>query len=456
MSNLDEILKFLSEQDQDKSSSESDRDDKDLGLLKTIWEQSSEVAGYQQFDSAEAWEKVTGSTEAPRLIRMVSIQTVLAAAAIFLLVVVATRFLIPQGSEEVPFRSFASFNDAYDYASANLFDLAEEVMGSAKSEVFTSRVIEMAGERFDGETNVLVRNVLASDASSRKWQGHLSAFQNIEGDNYYPQIYIPDYEDYDEKSGEPVVVIHVSDQPTRDGDFIYDAFKLNEKGRLSFYRRVTEADVDRERIWVFSLNENVDNDGRLRSNLASVSSKPGRLSSRIDKMQIRNPKESWAGGASEVSIRAFLEYWNGVNFRGEAVDVPCDRTTFSSRGLRVRNFTREEILDDKVVEIDYLLHDNWDADEFLQDEVAYAFVLFESDVWPNMEKSATFSLPNGDTREIRYFSAEEHFDVEVIYGAPSPPGWYSRIYPNGIPQELLIDRFIREDDPDIYYNNEIY
>ena len=94
-------------------------------------------------------------------------------------------------------------------------------------------------------------------------------------------------------------------------------------------------------------------------------------------MQIKNAKESWAGGASEVSIRAVMEYWNGVNVRGEVVDVPCDRSTFTGRGVPVRNFSRDEINEGKVVDLDFMLQDNWDVDEFLEDDLHFPEQLVE-------------------------------------------------------------------------------
>ena len=461
-----DILKYFSEERDDKQARQTDGRDAGLSgpefdLVSTIWEESGNVGNYRKVNTDAAWEQMMGKVESKRKGRVVRMRYyTVAAAASLIILVFATRFLMTSAEvplvAETPEKQFESYIDAVNYAEANLFEIAEEVMASARSHQFEQRVIEMAGERFDGETNVLIADVLGPEATSDKWFTRLSAFYNIEGANYHPQIYIPDYDDYQEKSSDPLVVIHVDDELKNDSSYIYDSFRADKRGRLQFAGRVSEEDIDNERIWVFSLNENVDSDMRLVNSMASIFPKEGRKNGRIDQLQVMSPKESWAGGGSEVHIRANLQYWDGVNVRGMAMDVPCDRSSSTGRGIPVRRFSRDEIERGELVEVDYHLHDNWDVDDFLQDEVAYAFVLFEADVWPSSEREAGFVLPNGDARSLMYASAQDYYDVDVVFGTSSPEGWNSPAYPEGIPASMLIDSFRKEGNAEIFYTTEIY
>ena len=462
MNELNDLNKFFSEQEGKSGEGNFDADqysrEGDMGLLQAIWKESEKLSGYESFDSDRAYQKLADQTTSRNTARVLNLRTgVVAVAAGLLILLIAGRYLIQSPAQEPALsKDFTSFAEARDYAEANLFAIAEKVMAEARSAEFRDRVVEMAGERFDGESNVLIANVLAANASDIEWQEKLDAFRDIDGSNFYPQVFIPDYDTYREKSGEPCVVIHVTDEPTQDGQYIYDSYKLDDEGELSFYKRVSDSDVEREKIWVFSLNENVDDDGRRLSNRVSLGSDPGTLRGRIGRMRVSSPKESWAGGASEVHIKAVLEYWNGLNYRGEAMDVPCDRSTFTPRGMPVRVFSRQEINQGTMVELDYHLHDNWEVDNFMEDEVAYVYVLFESDVWPNGYKQASFNLPSGEERVMEYSSAQPFYDLNVVFGIRSPEGWQSAVYPNGIPETQLIDRFVREGSDEIFYNTEVY
>ena len=168
-----------------------------------------------------------------------------------------------------------------------------------------------------------------------------------------------------------------------------------------------------------------------------------------------DPKESWAGGSSEIRVRAYLESWDGVSHDGRGDDFQTVRSTNSPAGIPLRNFSREEVLNGEMVEVDYTLHEGWQAEEFLNDGVQLVYVIFEADTWPNNIGEATYSLANGDPRLVKYSSAQEHYDVGCVFGTKPPANWRSPVYPNGIQDSQLISNYSKR-SPGIFISTEEY
>ena len=181
---------------------------------------------------------------------------------------------------------------------------------------------------------------------------------------------------------------------------------------------------------------------------------PGR-GGRIDKMAVFDNKESWAGGASEIRVRAYLESWDGVSDDGRGEHFETIRSGNSPSGVHLRNFSREEILSGEVVEVDYPLHEGWEVKEFMNDGVQLVYVIFEADTWPNTVAQASYALANGDPRLVKYASAQEPYDVGSIFGAKSPENWRSPVFPQGIPDSQMIANFSKR-TPAIYITTEEY
>ena len=354
--------------------------------------------------------------------------SIVAAAAAVLILVVATKFLLNTDTE-IPYKTFASVDRAQDYAFTKMFPIAEELLIRAGSVDFENAVYARAGERFDGEANVLVQDVLGDEMQKKHWRTTMASFRNIEGKNYYPQIFIPDYEDYQTKDKEPVVVFYFSDTEGPNG-YEYMSYHIVD-GKLAPNGLINEARLQDERVWVMSINENVDDFGDLPADLGTgqtVSSGNGN-GGRLAKMAIYDHKESWAGGSSEINVRVYLESWDGLDHNDEIADYKASRSTDNPRGYRVRNFSRQEIAEKLTVDVNYMLHDDWGDDEFLNDGVQMVFVIFEDDVWPNVSNKCSHQLTNGDLRLYSYRGAQDPYDVRGVFRTTSPEGWKQRIIP---------------------------
>lgn len=472
MSEFDNVLKNFHEDVDDaarreKRSRLDPAAQREFDILDTIWHESAVLKGEMAFDTSKAWSDIANATAVsesemeavalevahPQRVektpdinkkgRVIPMRRYAVAVAAVLVLLVASRVLlqdeviIQKGPE---LKTFVSLESAYEYGFEHMMPLARELLVKAQSDEFENRVYAMAGQRFDGETNVLVQDILGKDAGKRQWQAILDRFKNVNGNNYYPQVFIPDYYDYQTKVGKPIVVFYLSDQAGPNG-YVYTGYHLQD-GDLKPFGPIDEERLQSLRVWVMSINENVDNEGRvIDPGMNMVKTRGSGRGGRIDKMAVFDPKESWAGGASEIRVRAYLESWNGVSDDGRGEHFETIRSGTSPYGVHVRSFSREEILNGEVVEIDYPLHEGWDATEFMDGGVQLVYVIFEADTWPNSVVEASYALANGDPRLIKYASAQEHYDIGCVFGAKPPENWRSPVYPQGISDSQLISNF---------------
>jgi hypothetical protein len=140
-----------------------------------------------------------------------------------------TNDLIPEKTSPVSERTSA-IKDPYKYTLDNLTMIGKGVLSASVNTNFRKMVYTEIDKKFDGDFNVLV-NTLGENASKMNInlvqnvaknmgnasdmmanaQNAMNAFKNIEGNEYYPQVYIPFFEEL-KKSGKlgtnnPTIVI---------------------------------------------------------------------------------------------------------------------------------------------------------------------------------------------------------------------------------------------------------
>lgn len=92
-----------------------------------------------------------------------------------------------------------SFDQQYAYVKDNLKAVMKELAPVAKNKEFVQLIHSEVAKKFDGGYEVLIKTLVENSKFSGlintvKMQRALEAFKNIAGENYYPQIYIPNYE----------------------------------------------------------------------------------------------------------------------------------------------------------------------------------------------------------------------------------------------------------------------
>jgi hypothetical protein len=170
----------------------------------------------------------------------------------------------------------ASARERAAYVEQHLDVIGQAVLLNAPDENFRQALYAGINKKFDGEANVLLKDLLASSpaiadkleqAAARNGSGKVStalaAFRGLNNNNAYPQLYIPFYDELKEDGilgkNAPIVVLYDGKDHLTYPGFTLDATNGLIKNGLT----VDEAMARQNEVWVISINERVDTDGKL-------------------------------------------------------------------------------------------------------------------------------------------------------------------------------------------------
>jgi hypothetical protein len=155
-----------------------------------------------------------------------------------------------------------------------LQELMAPLLTFSQSSLFRDLVYTGVGRRFDGDDNVLLSDVVREaeqtqivNTSSPAWQAlkaKIAQFQNLNGQSYDPQIYIPNFQDGAVRDPDVTMVALETDLRRTQ----LPAYQLDANGNP----RLTAAPIDESyaeahEVWVVSVHENV---GSSSSSLATT------------------------------------------------------------------------------------------------------------------------------------------------------------------------------------------
>lgn len=302
--------------------------------------------------------------------------------------------------------------DDIAFATAHLKNIGAAILKDSRKDQVAELIYANVSKRSDGETSVIIEHLFESsemrishnlETRSADISESLNAFKGIEGVDYYPQIYIPYYEEAiarrnQSDSGLPVLVFFVIDGETEE----YPGYQLNEEGELVELNYLIDEEYARNNeVWVISLSESYF--GGSESSRSGLRELLGE-SAKVDRIKVKQHKESWAAGASEVHILSILsdfDFYNGTYFNyGGGIN----------EGGRIKKVNRSDI--NKWKGTDFKVVNNWDS----WGTLTYSnYVIFEYDTWPTGKKKATFlHQALGFQSEIEYRSGHSFYDRETI------------------------------------------
>lgn len=149
-------------------------------------------------------------------------------------------------------------------------------------------------------------------------------------------------------------------------------------------------------------------------------------------MTVKQHKEAYINGKSEVNIRSFMEYWNGIDpISGLSTDVISLRTTDQYVGIDIRKFSRNEVSNKTEKTINFQIEDDWPYSNFYTDPIIYQTVIFESDCWPTGIKTETCYLANQSQRNMIFRSADGSYFCGTFY-INTNNGVFQSSYVNGL------------------------
>ncbi len=332
------------------------------------------------------------------------------------------------------------------FATENLTVYGESLLTLQKDSEFGKVLYAGIEDAFDGERNVLFKTLLQEDKNpiqARKLsskllsskEGIMNAFSNIEGRNYYPQVFIPFYDEL-KASGklsikDPVLVIYTIDSPNS----VYQGYLLGSNGGLIKTQMVSEAYAKENEVWVISINERVDSEGNLID--AYVKDTGSRTqgvaypNARFATMKIDSHKEEWVAGASEVHIKRYLSFFWFDQYSSTPVagnvtseDVPND-----GDGWRIKEVKRKDV--GKTLTINWTYISNWPDKNYVFDfgpvhTNYFYYVVFEYDAWPTGLRNAYIpdAGVSGNTIYTCYRSADTYYKMDYIPESAAD-GWSS-------------------------------
>lgn len=324
------------------------------------------------------------------------------------------------------------------YVQENLKIIMGELGSVIKDAGFRNLIHSEVAKKFDGSYNVLIKTLLAdpvysSRLSTLKMKNALAAFRDIDGENLYPQIYIPNFEKHQQIRSGSVNNARLASTDAVAEFVIYDgnetvtevpSYTYNEEGIIiPTGSIVNEQYAMNNEIYVISINESVNDDGSVLAEIAS--SHPPVLNTvnfRIEEMTVKECKESWLAGDSEVNMKAIASTWNHRQFgdvNSPIVDYPVLRYAASDsyKGYEIKKIVRGEI-GFQIWNLNYPLNTDWLVANFYTDPIAYTYVIFEYDKWPAGQKTGASLIPsspdpNSNMNLLNFRSSNSPYGGEV-------------------------------------------
>jgi hypothetical protein len=393
------------------------------------------------------------------------------------------------------------------YAEANLKKIATSFAVLAKNTAFVNFVHTEAAKKFDEEYEVLIERMQknptwASLLNTKEINEGLAAFKNLKGENFYPQIYIPKMQHDEENNSANFVAnsnsvadadikicVYAGSQPLPNTTESFPGYEINNSDSLVAWGPINEDYSNEHEVWVFSLNEVVNNNGLLsaptdepcgpsnpnypectygggggsggggtgssptsdpdydeeenfRSSNPYVGDATHYLKNcKIDEMTVREHKENWIAGGSEVAIRAVLNTHNnrenGLAFPAADKQYKSDQASWQL-GKLICKVSRKKVNNQTKFTANYTLQAQWPSRYERLDPVWFDFVIFERDVWPSptqydhqwMPKryDSYWSPPTySSIYKLKYRSAHEHHGNTHSYADPYARGSFCSV-----------------------------
>jgi hypothetical protein len=262
---------------------------------------------------------------------------------------------------------------------------------------------------------------------------------SIDNDDYYPQIYIHEYEahklagrlapPYNNKM--PVVVIHSGDEKAEYTGYTLDA----NNNFIQLATPVNERYAELNEVWVISINETLNrgvaptqitqepdpNDKVVRIN----------ISPKFEKMTVKSHKESWVAGKSDVCIKAYSHFINGDDHAVPGSPNNSYRVYLTSDDAElIRKFKRKDIKNKKEQTINWVYFNTWNAFSLITNDQRgdhFFYVIFERDGWPTGFKNVTVTSTAAYSQYIEFRSADVEYAAGIIT-ADDALSYFANIY----------------------------
>ena len=235
-------------------------------------------------------------------------------------------------------------NDPFKYTQDNLTKIGIGILNSSKKSNFRAMLYEEIEKKFDGDNNVLIKTIEEnankmninfeqsiadgfnnSGAKLDQARNAINAFKNIEKQEYYPQVFIPLFEEKKQKGklgiNNPTIVIFNGDEKRGIQNGL-TGYTFDSNGKIITISNIKEEYVKNNEVWVISLNERtistpqgmqlkqgiISNTSEFRKSSKTASSTAWEW--QFSTMTVWVNKDSgWFMGDSEVCFKAVVDFF---------------------------------------------------------------------------------------------------------------------------------------------------
>lgn len=330
-------------------------------------------------------------------------------------------------------------DEQFEYARQHLTTVGLAALRLSRDQSIKQTIYSEVEKQFDGDYNVLFESLLSetmnleenpnsritsamSEEDYSSVLDALQAFKGIDGEDFYPQIYIPYYETLEEQGvsagsrlasseSNPIVVIYDGDESQTE----WTGYRLNVANELEDVGfPITVEYAENNEVWVISINERtgseiIDSDYSGEYTGARVSANTQLV--KFENIRVHCRKEGGLAGKTDLSIIRLTTWYDTKNPSTDETQWNCHYDCNSSGGIEhtgtvFKQWKKSQIGDQKTV--------NWRFWDKNSDNGDYmCFVLFEKDGWPNGTKDILFH-PSGSTsaigsRIVAYRSSEKAY-----------------------------------------------
>ncbi|MFD2786886.1 hypothetical protein [Hymenobacter rubripertinctus] len=279
-------------------------------------------------------------------------------------------------------------------------------------------MIQVSG-KIDGQADVVVS---------------LRAFNGIDNIDWKIKIYIPSYNDLKDQgkllNGKYSLFSYAGEN---DKDFpFFNGYKYDNKFEKIF---INEKYVNKNPVIIISLDEKInrDEEDKAIKNYSSTSNRPTgtTVNAAIGLMSVKEKKESWPAGASDIAIAGSIVWNNASNTNPFNPPAPNDVPTsffvgsglpnYDFNGSSIRDFSRKEVDKQTWVDVNARLVSSWNPywypspgykNSYDRDADHAFYIVYEADPWPTGERTASFQ--NNLNLRISYRSDDGVYIQEII------------------------------------------
>jgi len=282
--------------------------------------------------------------------------------------------------------------DDLNMITKSFVPLSEVAWDFANSDDLRKHIYSKVEDKFDGDFNVLFRDIIDSEIAGRSAYSELinalesgiEIYQSMVNDEViHPQIFIPFYEELyaqDRIGIQSPVLVFRDGPPPADG--LYTGYEYFENDLYSI-GKISEEYAKANEVWVISTNERVDENGEVRGAYTNTT-ESGRMESfgtpKIVSVRVKGKscmKEDWVGGKVDVWIQRHLTNTNSYPLTGFYLGDPTK--DYSAEIVKI---SRSDAKNSRTIGTSFTVIANWDTNPIYYGYNRISFVIFEYDPSP--------------------------------------------------------------------------